>query len=142
MIFQNKKRKVKFKKGFFFTLDAIFALLILLSLFGFGFYYLENKNNDFDDYAQIVFFQDVLDVVIETNILDNLILTTDSTQLSLFLNKVIPRQFCSTIKIYSTAPNVLLYSISKNDCSTSTSSILRRMFYFEDEIYYAEVLWW
>lgn len=112
MIFNNKK-------GIFFTLDAVLALVILMVLIIFPSYFLTSNTSMLDSSSALLLSSDVGNVLIESSILENDLLAGNYTNTSLYLNQSVPSQFGSYIKV--TPESSSSFNIVGNDCKLKTT---------------------
>ena len=129
------------KTGALFTIDAILALLAVISVVISAFVMLHNgEYRNLGDEA--VMSYDTLSVLEETMALHSMAELNDTSSVSLFLD-ALPSQICAKLTIL-TQSNVSVASVKKSGCTGSDEfSVGRDVFITADKsIYYAEMKIW
>ena len=129
------------KNGALFTIDAILALLAVVSVVISAFVMLHNREyRSLGD--EVVMSYDLLSVLEETKALHSMAELNDTFSASLFLD-ALPSQVCAKLTIF-TQSNASVTSVKKSGCTGSDEfSIGRAVFITADKsIYYAEMKIW
>jgi hypothetical protein len=130
------------KKGMFFTIDALFALLLAFTFFIYITYYFSGYSNS--AYKQMdlsVASTDALAVLEKTSTLDSAVRALSNTQIQTYLN-ALPTQFCANITLYNSA-NLKLLSALKSGCTAAEeNAIVRRVFVSHQDPYLAVMESW
>src|SRR3989338_7390954 len=129
------------KNGALFTIDAIIALLAVISVITSAFVMLHNREyRSLGDEA--VMSYDSLSVLEETKALHLMAELNDTSSASLFLDSL-PSQICAELTVF-TQPNISVASVKKSGCTGSDElSVGRSVFITADKsTYYAEIKIW
>ncbi|MFH1971903.1 MAG: hypothetical protein ABIJ18_00320 [archaeon] len=129
------------KRGVFFSIDAIIALLAAIILISMIFVYLGQLNvkdatqNELLEYSRSVFTVmekgDYLEGVVDTGSLDNV---------SSFFNNFTKDSVCFNLTIYDSSLNDLNLGKLKDGCSISEEKVVvRRSFIYGENVYLAKM---
>lgn len=138
---KSKEKKIH-KKALIFTLDAIFALIIAITLIMGVLFLINQENQLFNEQALEIVAQDSLTVLEKDGSLDGAIEGTTNITISLFQENL-PDQICSLIVLKNSAGQQVLSSL-RSSCGTNAKqfSVARRSFISGSEPYYAEITAW
>lgn len=115
------------KKGFFFTLDSILSLVILIMLLIFSYNFI-NSNVSKADFSTALFLaKDVSLVLVESEILYDDLNSSNYYRTSKYLNASIPSQFGGYVRI--TKNSGASFNISGPSCK------LQKSFHYKQPIY-------
>ena len=130
------------KKALIFTLDAIFALIIALTLIMGTLFLINQENQLFNEQALEFIAQDSLTVLEKDGSLSYAIEESTSVTINLFQENL-PEQICSLIVLKDSAGQQILSSL-RSSCGTNAKkySVARRSFILSSEPYYAEMTVW
>jgi hypothetical protein len=128
------------KKGFFYTLDAILAIVLLMSFVTAVFFFMEKSNNlQTIDSSILNINYDSLAILEKDNTLEN----NDLDRIDSFLNNL-PKQICANITFYD-SNSVNLNSTQRDDCELVEEkevTVARRSVVRDDIIVIAEMRSW
>jgi hypothetical protein len=130
------------KKGFGFTLDAMFALFITLIFISAAVYYLDPVSDSL--YTRMYLnqlTQDSLSILEDSYALSNAVTSNSNTTLNEFQTEL-DRNICSTIYLYDQANTLKLTSV-RTGCGTNSNLIVsRRSFMVGYKIHFARMEAW
>lgn len=132
-------------KGYIFTLDAILAILVAVSLITTIYFFVSGIQTV--DWSKVNLNNQIMDslTVLELNDdLENSILTGSNTTLNTFLDDMFPHPACGYIELRDKYDALQMYSM-KSNCSRAGRNevfIARRTFITVGGIYYAMMEGW
>ncbi|MFW6047355.1 MAG: hypothetical protein ACOCP4_06195 [Candidatus Woesearchaeota archaeon] len=131
----------KDKKGIVFTIDSIFALLIVSGMISFLFFNFTNINDEQHKYIPISISNDILESLELSGRFNDAIDENNSTIIETYLNNSLPPHFCSILNVYNSSE--INFSVSSGNCDTSKDKdIAYRNFVFDNVEFYARMEVW
>ena len=133
---------MKNKKGFVFTIDSVLALLTALALIGAVLFLMRQPALHFNEQSLEGFAKAALAVLEKDGTLKAAVETNSSSAIGAYLNSY-PQHLCASVSIKNTNKNIVLPSINKINCSSSSNKLYtRRVFIANSSTYYAEMNSW
>lgn len=117
------------KRGFIFTLDALFALMLAITFLVYTAQYLaEPKHNPYNELDLLYLSNDALGALENAGILSTSVNSLSVNILQNYLN-ALPPQVCGSVTIFSTSQTQIL-AVNKTGCSVKQNDfeISRRVF--------------
>ena len=129
-------------KGFVITLDAVLALLLMLTILltiTSTFSKVSSESWGNVHLRQLSF--DTLTILEKSNMLNNAIKSNSSAEISDFLSRETPNNICMVLKIFR--GQEANFIIAKGGCEQKSEfQIARRSFVVDKEFYFAEISTW
>lgn len=132
---------LKNKKGIAFTIDAVFALVLAVLLITATLVFI--SDNTFSNKKSLdSVSKSVLTVLEKDFMLKNAIEFDSLSELSVYIN-TLPSQYCFILSIKNQSKSEVIDNVTKSNCVQSEEIIYtRRVFVYNQEIYYAELISW
>ena len=123
------------KKAIFFSLDALFGLIIAFGFLSFLFVSMQSSSVTAD-----VIVLDTSQSVLHAAYNADILFSPTQSSLEIFLNTTLP--FCGTLRIFDD-DLVMIHNATKSPClSASNSVFVRRSFVYDSQFYIAELEAW
>ncbi|MGM5483686.1 MAG: hypothetical protein ACQER9_02080 [Nanobdellota archaeon] len=129
------------KKGIVFTIDSIFALIIITGFIGFMFLNFFNMYDQKHNHIPSFISEDILESLEYSNSFNDAIKDDNSSILGDFINNSLPERFCSVLSVYNSTDKKFVVMSGKCD-TERVKSVSYRSFISGGKEYYTKMEVW